>query len=134
MRGSGGIAPLFLTSALDGGDWPALLPMEIASSRYPLDKRLDGPTASLDSAENQPPFLYRLLQSMRIHLNIILKFSPCVTANCDSTIKEHFNIVHPPTSRSSQWSLSFCFSHQYPICIVYLYIHSHIRLHGVVLN
>jgi hypothetical protein len=29
----------------------------------------------------------------------------------------HFNIVHPPTSWSSQWSLSFGLSHQYPICI-----------------
>jgi hypothetical protein len=29
----------------------------------------------------------------------------------------HFNIVHPPTSWSSQWSLSFWISHQYPICI-----------------
>jgi hypothetical protein len=31
--------------------------------------------------------------------------------------KIHFNIVHPPTSRSSQWSLTFSFPHQYPICI-----------------
>jgi hypothetical protein len=29
--------------------------------------------------------------------------------------KIHFNIVHPPTSWSSQWSLSFWLSHQYPI-------------------
>jgi hypothetical protein len=29
----------------------------------------------------------------------------------------HFNIVHPPTSRSSQWSLSFLLSHKYHICI-----------------
>jgi hypothetical protein len=28
----------------------------------------------------------------------------------------HFNTVHPPTSWSSQWSLSFWYSHQYPIC------------------
>jgi hypothetical protein len=31
--------------------------------------------------------------------------------------KIHFNIVHPSTSWSSQWSLSFWLSHQYPICI-----------------
>jgi hypothetical protein len=31
--------------------------------------------------------------------------------------KIHFNIVHPPTSWSSQWSLSFWLSHQYPTCI-----------------
>jgi hypothetical protein len=31
--------------------------------------------------------------------------------------KIHFNIVHPPTSWSSQWSLSFWLSHHYPLCI-----------------
>jgi hypothetical protein len=31
--------------------------------------------------------------------------------------KIHFNIVHLPTPWSSQWSLSFWLSHQYPICI-----------------
>jgi hypothetical protein len=31
--------------------------------------------------------------------------------------KIHFNIVHPSTSWSSQWSLSFWLSHQNPICI-----------------
>jgi hypothetical protein len=30
----------------------------------------------------------------------------------------HFNIVHPPTSWSSQWSLSFRLSHQYPKALV----------------
>jgi hypothetical protein len=29
----------------------------------------------------------------------------------------HFNIIHPPTSWSSQWFLSFWLSHQYSICI-----------------
>jgi hypothetical protein len=31
--------------------------------------------------------------------------------------KIHFNIIHPPASWSSQWSLSFWLPHQYPICI-----------------
>jgi hypothetical protein len=31
--------------------------------------------------------------------------------------KIHFNTVHPPTSWSSKWSLSFWLSHQYTICI-----------------
>jgi hypothetical protein len=31
--------------------------------------------------------------------------------------KIHFNIVHPPTSRSSQCSLTVWLSHHYPICI-----------------
>jgi hypothetical protein len=39
--------------------------------------------------------------------------------------KIHPNNVHPPTSRSSQWSLSFWRSHQYPIYIyIYIYIYS----------
>jgi hypothetical protein len=31
--------------------------------------------------------------------------------------KIHFNMIHPPTAWSSQWSPSFWLSHQYPICI-----------------
>jgi hypothetical protein len=31
--------------------------------------------------------------------------------------KTYFNTVHPPTSWTSLWSLSFKLSHQYPICI-----------------
>jgi hypothetical protein len=34
--------------------------------------------------------------------------------------KIDFNIFHPPTSWSSQWSLSFWLSHQYPIYILLL--------------
>jgi hypothetical protein len=37
--------------------------------------------------------------------------------------KIHFNIIRPPTSWSSKWSLSLWYSHQYPICI-YLLLHS----------
>jgi hypothetical protein len=36
--------------------------------------------------------------------------------------KIHFNFVHPPTSWSSQWSLSFWLSYQYLICIPLLSI------------
>jgi hypothetical protein len=36
--------------------------------------------------------------------------------------KIHFNIVHPPTSWSSQWSRTLWISHQYPICISLLSI------------
>jgi hypothetical protein len=37
--------------------------------------------------------------------------------------KIHFIIDHPPTSWSSQWSLFFRLSHQYPTCILVL-LHS----------
>jgi hypothetical protein len=48
--------------------------------------------------------------------------------------KIHFNIVHPPTSWSSQWSLSFWISHQYPRCISLLPIRSISLAHLVVLD
>jgi hypothetical protein len=38
--------------------------------------------------------------------------------------KIYFNIVHPPTSWSSWWSLSFSLSHQYSICTPLLPIHA----------
>jgi hypothetical protein len=40
-----------------------------------------------------------------------------VQSNPSHLSKIHFNIVHPPTPWSSQWSLSFWISHQYPTCI-----------------
>jgi hypothetical protein len=46
MLGSGGIAPPFLTSALDGREWSASLPYRLApwgkSARCSLDRRLGG--------------------------------------------------------------------------------------------
>jgi hypothetical protein len=33
--------------------------------------------------------------------------------------KIHFNIVYPPSFWSSQWSLSFWLSHQYPKCVLH---------------
>jgi hypothetical protein len=45
--GSGGIAPPFLTSTLDGGEWSASRPGSFIrrekAARYPLDRRLGGP-------------------------------------------------------------------------------------------
>jgi hypothetical protein len=45
--GSGGIAPPFLTSALDGDEWSASRPGRFTlrgnCPRYPLDRRLGGP-------------------------------------------------------------------------------------------
>jgi hypothetical protein len=44
-RGSGGIAPTFLTSALDGGEWSASRPCRFSSGkgpRYQLERGLGG--------------------------------------------------------------------------------------------
>jgi hypothetical protein len=43
-------------------------------------------------------------------------------------------IVHPPTSWSSQWSLSFWISHQYPICIPLLPIRATCPAHLILLD
>jgi hypothetical protein len=47
MRRSGGIAPIFLTSALDAGEWSATRRCSFTpqgrSPQYPLDRRLGGP-------------------------------------------------------------------------------------------
>jgi hypothetical protein len=48
--------------------------------------------------------------------------------------KIHFNIVHLPTSLSSQWSLSYWISHQYPICIPLLPILATCRAHLILLD
>jgi hypothetical protein len=46
--------------------------------------------------------------------------------------KIHFTIVHPPTS--SQWSISFWLSHQYPICILRLPIRPTCPAHIILLD
>jgi hypothetical protein len=49
-------------------------------------------------------------------------FSPCHEPNESDPYRPilseiHFNVILPPTSRHSYWSLSFWISHQHPICI-----------------
>jgi hypothetical protein len=48
--------------------------------------------------------------------------------------KINFNIVHPPTSWSSQCSLSLWISHQYPICIPLLPIRATCPAHLILLD
>jgi hypothetical protein len=45
--------------------------------------------------------------------------------------KIHFNIIHSPTSWSSEWSLFFWLSHQYPICIPLLPIYATYLAHFI---
>jgi hypothetical protein len=73
----------------------------------------------------------------RVHKNpplvpILSQFDPVPTI--PSYLKIHFNIVHPPTSWSSQWSLSFWLSHQYPICILRSPICATCRAHLILLD
>jgi hypothetical protein len=48
--------------------------------------------------------------------------------------KVHLNIVHPPPSWSSWWSLSFWLSQQYPICISLLPIRATYPTHHILLD
>jgi hypothetical protein len=73
------------------------------------------------STEELPSILWNL----KVHYHI-QKRPPLVPIlsqiNLTHTIpsylsKIHFDMVQTPTSWSSQWSLSFWLSHQYPICI-----------------
>jgi hypothetical protein len=53
-------------------------------------------------------------------LSPVLNHNNPVRTTPSSFSKIHFNIIVPPTSLSSQWSLSFCVSRQIPICIPFL--------------
>jgi hypothetical protein len=58
--------------------------------------------------------VYMSAPSIHILIQIILVYiAPCYF------FEIHFNIIFIPTSKSSQWFLSFHLSHQYPIRILY---------------
>jgi hypothetical protein len=92
MRGSGGIAPSFLTSALDGSEWSASSSSRF-TSRYPLDRKLGEPQSrsgrrgvqknllSLSGIEPQPSSQHpvaiptvlsriRLTEPLNIHIHL----------------------------------------------------------------
>jgi hypothetical protein len=58
---SGGIAPLFLTSALDTGEWSASRPSHFTprgnSPQYPLVRRLGGPKSWCGHCEEEKNLL-----------------------------------------------------------------------------
>jgi hypothetical protein len=66
--GSGGIAPPFLTSTLDGGEWSASRPEK--SPQYSLDRRLGGPhTRSGRSGKSSPLKVNRRFRgTYRLHI------------------------------------------------------------------
>jgi hypothetical protein len=66
-----------------------------------------------------PPLVSIMIQTNRYH-PILFKI--------------HFNIVHPPTSWFSRWSLSFWIFQQYPICIPLLPIRATCPDHRTLLD
>jgi hypothetical protein len=69
-------------------------------------------TRELPSILRNPEVHYRVHKSPPL-VRILSHIDPIPTIPSYLS-KIHFNIIRPPTSWSSQWSLSFCISHQYP--------------------
>jgi hypothetical protein len=77
------------------------------------------PLRKLPAILRNPKVHHRVHKSPPL-VPILSQFDPAHTIPSFLS-KIHYNIVHPPTSWSSQWSLSFWLSHQYPICIPFSY-------------
>jgi hypothetical protein len=91
--GNGGIAPLFLTSALDEGEWSASL-LGRFTPRYPLDKRLGGEEKILSLPEFEPrsfsPSLYLLSYPDSLFQLICVIFDSVMYTSNEKVIESSF--------------------------------------------
>jgi hypothetical protein len=88
-------------------------------------------TQEIPSISWNPKVQYRLHKSPPL-IPILSHINPIHTI--PSISPRSILIVYPPTSRSSQWSLSFWYSHQYPICIPLLPIRATCPAHLILLD
>jgi hypothetical protein len=82
-----------------------------------MEKSPSWEAANCAASQELPSALWNPKVHYRVHKSpplvpILSQFDPFPTIPSYLS-KIHFNIVHPPTSSSSQWSLSFRISHQY---------------------
>jgi hypothetical protein len=77
-------------------------------------------SCQLSSPSRTPSILWNPKIQYRVHksppLVPILSHINPIHSSPFYISKKHFDIVHPPTSWSSQWSLSFWLTQQYPTC------------------
>jgi hypothetical protein len=115
----GGQAWYRIVNAGSGPDFLALLTYLLTYSLIEL--RPSWEAANCAATQELPRVLWNPKVYYRLHKSpplvpILSQIDP-IPPIPSYLSKIHFNIVHPPTSWSSQWSLSFWISHQYPICI-----------------
>ena len=110
-----------------------LRPTSSRWSRLPTNGPFQGQQLPLSVGQASP-----LQKEFLAYLNTIRIYDVKINNYCISVqpyfSKIHFNIVHPPTTWSSQWSLSFWLSHQYPISFPLFHIRVTCPDHLIILD